>query len=75
MTRILRGLIFLLCSVTVFAQDWPVVGRDAGGTRHSTLNQINRANVTKLQVAWTFDTGDWSDGTEISRSSLRQLRS
>ena len=26
------------------------------GTRYSTLTQINRANVRKLQVAWRYDT-------------------
>lgn len=41
-----------------FAQnDWRYVGGDAGGTRYSTLKQIDRTNVTKLQVAWTFHTG------------------
>ena len=37
--------------------DWPVYGRDAGGTRFSPLAQITRENVTKLQVAWTYHTG------------------
>jgi len=70
MTWMLGAIVLLSCSVSVLAQDWPVVGRDAGGARHSPLKQINRGNVTKLQEAWTFDTGDWSDGTEISRSSF-----
>ena len=37
--------------------DWPVYGRDAGGTRFSPLAQITPANVTQLQVAWTYHTG------------------
>src|SRR5216117_181866 len=37
--------------------DWPVYGRDPGGTRFSPLAQITRQNVTQLQVAWTYHTG------------------
>ena len=33
-------------------------GRDAGGTRYSPLDQINTKNVTKLERAWTFHTGE-----------------
>lgn len=38
--------------------EWPAFGRDAGGMRHSPLNQINRENVGKLKVAWTYRTGE-----------------
>src|SRR5712664_1900785 len=37
--------------------DWPVYGRDPGGTRYSPLTQITHANVAQLQVAWTYHTG------------------
>jgi quinoprotein glucose dehydrogenase len=30
--------------------------------RYSRLTQINRANVSKLKIAWVFHTGDVSDG-------------
>ena len=43
--------------------DWAYYGHDAGGTRYSPLTQINRENVTNLKVAWTFHTGDISDGS------------
>src|ERR1700674_2727894 len=36
--------------------DWPVYGHDAGGTRYSPLQQINTKNVSKLQLAWVYDT-------------------
>jgi quinoprotein glucose dehydrogenase len=39
-------------------RDWPTYLGDKGTTHYSTLNQINVGNVTKLQVAWTFETGD-----------------
>jgi quinoprotein glucose dehydrogenase len=41
--------------------DWPVYGHDSGGTKYSPLDQINRQNVARLQVAWTFHTGDMYD--------------
>ncbi len=36
--------------------DWPMIGHDSGGTRYSSLKQINSKNVTKLKLAWSFDT-------------------
>jgi len=41
---------------------WPYYGHDAGGTRYSPLTQINRENVAQLKVAWTFRSGDISEG-------------
>lgn len=38
--------------------DWPVYGRDPGGSRFSPLTQITRDNVARLQVAWTYHTGE-----------------
>ncbi len=43
------------------SREWPVTGGDPGGTRYSTLDQINRSNVRKLRVAWIYHTGDKSD--------------
>jgi quinoprotein glucose dehydrogenase len=43
--------------------DWPVYGHDPGGMRYSPLTQITRENVAQLKVAWTFHTGDISDGS------------
>src|ERR1041385_8634696 len=34
---------------------------DNGGTRYSALDQINRQNVTNLQVAWTYHSADGSN--------------
>src|SRR5260370_40577044 len=44
------------------SDEWPYYGHDAGGMRYSPLAQINRDNVAQLKVAWTFHTGDISDG-------------
>jgi quinoprotein glucose dehydrogenase len=38
--------------------DWPSYGRDPGGSRYSPLAQINRTNVSRLQPAWRFSTGE-----------------
>ena len=40
------------------ASDWSVTGGDAGNTRYSGLDQINRTNVSGLRVAWVYHTGD-----------------
>src|SRR5436309_3172755 len=48
---------------------WPYYGRDAGGSRYSPLDQVNRGNVARLQVAWTYHSGDWSDGTRYPTRS------
>jgi len=39
-------------------EDWPAYGRDPGGSRYSPLAQINRSNVARLRVAWTYRTGE-----------------
>lgn len=58
-------------SLAAFAQEWPAVGGDAGGMKYSPLSQIDKSNVGKLQVAWEFDTGEWSDGSKYpSRSAF-----
>ena len=36
--------------------DWPVYGGQSADDRYSALRQIDRSNVHKLKVAWTFDT-------------------
>jgi lanthanide-dependent methanol dehydrogenase len=38
-------------------KQWAMQQGNDANTRYSKLNQINAANVKKLQVAWTFSTG------------------
>jgi quinoprotein glucose dehydrogenase len=40
--------------------DWRVTGGEPGQTRYSPLDQITRANVKKLRVAWVYHAGDAS---------------
>jgi quinoprotein glucose dehydrogenase len=42
--------------------DWPVYLGDKAASHHSTLAQINPANVAQLGVAWTFNAGDARPG-------------
>lgn len=68
------SVVALVClggPLSASGQEWPHPGRDPGATRHSPLTQIDRSNINRLEVAWTFDTGDWSDGKVLpSRSSF-----
>jgi quinoprotein glucose dehydrogenase len=38
--------------------EWQIYGGDYSSTQYSDLDQINRENVHKLEVAWIFNTGD-----------------
>jgi len=48
---------------------WPTYGHDPGGMRYSPLTQFSRENVSRLKVAWTYHTGDVSDGRDGQRRS------
>ena len=39
-------------------KDWPAYLGDKGASHYSSLNQITAANVSGLQVAWTWSAGD-----------------
>ncbi len=39
-------------------KDWAHYGNTEGGSRFAALDQINRDNIGKLKVAWTYRTGD-----------------
>src|SRR5438093_8947925 len=62
MRRTLSMVFFLITMVAIqqsaTQNAWPVYGGDPGGSKYSTLRQINRENVSRLRVAWTFSTGD-----------------
>ena len=44
------------------ADQWPTVMGDAGGARFSPLTAIDRGNVGRLQVKWTYRHGDYRSG-------------
>ena len=39
---------------------WSSYGGDPGGSRYSAFGQITRSNIGRLEVAWTYRTGDAS---------------
>lgn len=44
---------------------WPVVGGNSENTHYSSLKQINKQNVRSLQIAWTYDSGDSYQGSDM----------
>ncbi|HEX6822359.1 MAG TPA: PQQ-binding-like beta-propeller repeat protein [Candidatus Sulfotelmatobacter sp.] len=69
MLKLRFGLKWLFC-ISLFAvpvcmlsqtgteTDWPMYGGDSAKTHYSPLQQINTANVTQLEVAWSYDTAE-----------------
>jgi len=64
----MRRFAFLVClAATAGAQspdtsDWGYYGGDVYGQRYSSLSQIDRSNIARLQVAWTYRTGELGAG-------------
>src|SRR5262245_19553436 len=52
-------LLLLVAAAAAFPADvgWPTHGGDPGHRQHSSLTQINRANVKSLREAWTYHSG------------------
>ena len=46
------------------AADWPHYGADVHGTRFSRADEITPENVSALEVAWVYHTGDVDDGKQ-----------
>src|SRR5688572_2643800 len=46
-------------------ESWMSYGGGPDNIHYSTLKQIKRANVHRLAVAWSYDTGDAFDGSEM----------
>ena len=53
------------------SSEWPTYGGDAGGSRFSTLTQIDTGNVVQLAPAWTYRTGEL--GLKIERGAPPSL--
>src|SRR5579864_7263607 len=73
MNLTVRGLTIALCVAAGLAlaqkksstHDWPIYGGTTENNHFSPLDQINRKNVTQLEVAWTYDTEE-SGGLQSS---------
>jgi quinoprotein glucose dehydrogenase len=59
---VVAGIVCTGCVGSALAQGkdgvgWPTYGNDPGGTRYSVATQIDRSNVDKMKIAWTYRTG------------------
>jgi hypothetical protein len=69
---VLSGLVVFFAAGTAAAQDpgsedsnnWPQYHRTYNGWRYSPLDQINKANVSKLKIAWIHQGGDITMGLQ-----------
>jgi quinoprotein glucose dehydrogenase len=60
LSAVVAAVALLSSSRLAGQNNWTSFGQDAGGTKFSTLTQINAKNVKGLKRAWTFHTGDKS---------------
>lgn len=51
------------------SSEWRFYGGDEGGTRYSSLSQINTKNVANLRRSWTYHTGELALG--LSSASFK----
>ena len=61
------------CPAVLAAQknvDWPVYGGNSDHTHYSTIDQITPGNVSTLQVAWTYQTHDEFNGSEMQANPI-----
>src|SRR5713101_5380241 len=52
---------------------WQRSHGDNGGMRYSALGQINRQNVTNLQPAWIYHSGDGSNNLQCNPIVVRDI--
>jgi quinoprotein glucose dehydrogenase len=64
-------LLFTGSSLAQSAPDttWLTYGNDPGGMRYSSARQIDRTNVERLHLAWTYRTGAIDEKTELVRKA------
>lgn len=62
-------LVAFVAAVSAGAQQWTTYAGDPGGAKYSTLKQIDKGNVIRLKAAWTYHTGDVSDGKTLATRS------
>src|SRR4051794_4422622 len=65
-------LLSAACSTTSNSNDWPAYA-NAGGRRYSALTEIDRTNVGRLEVAWTYHTGETSFAKESEQKSTFEV--
>jgi quinoprotein glucose dehydrogenase len=67
----MKKLVFLcLVACARTNVDWPVYQGSDEKTHYTTLDQITPENVGQLQVAWTYDTKDAFEGSEMQSNPV-----
>lgn len=67
-------LVLFAVSLLHGQSDWPSFGGDLGAARFSSLDRINASNVSRLQRAWTFHTGQpGSEGIPLVAGGVMYL--
>ncbi|ULQ54602.1 PQQ-binding-like beta-propeller repeat protein [Flavihumibacter fluvii] len=57
------AIIILSCKENIEPYNtWPVYRGDKGSSGYSSLSQINTGNLDKLELAWTYHSGDAREG-------------
>ena len=51
--------------------EWRFYGGDAGSTKYSPLDQINRDNVKDLRIAWRWKTENFGPGPTTTTKPRR----
>ena len=50
---------------------WPTYAGNRGGQQYSALDQINANNVTQLEIAWQYRTGELERRTDFQNATAR----
>jgi quinoprotein glucose dehydrogenase len=59
------ALLLVVLATASLSADWPHYAGGPTSTRYSPLTQITPANVSALKVAWTYDTRDAFENSEM----------
>ena len=66
----LGGAAALAADETDAAREWRAYGGGPAHIHYSPLQQINRSNVARLTQAWSYDSGDAFEGSEMQCTQL-----
>src|SRR2546428_3768521 len=71
MRLLVSALLLGLAPAALDAQevDWSANGRDVQGTRYSPASDITRKNVSRLELAWTYRTGETDPGFKTEKAT------
>jgi hypothetical protein len=80
MSNRLHPAVLVLLAATIFVAraangpvEWTAYANDSGGSKYSPADQITRANVGRLAVAWVYRTGDYGVGGTQARDETTPI--